>query len=934
MREQSAVRSSLKIESDSKTGLNSSLLRARVVQINGSIGPKMNNHQTDFSGDNIAPFLKDIANECLVAMESVAEAAKARAALGNVDLGTAMGAANILNDAGGADRSLQHAQEQERKGAYQLSGEPLIARVRTRSERGAEKTYYFTRNFTLTVPGLTLTSYNSGAPVGRLASLEVGDDFQLPSGQWVEVIEKGTYKPILSGGIWDGIDNTIAHESFEQISVRSLRAVCRDDLLGSTALHDFMADFDEIPGWTPGPKRAALSGLGLRDQSVMNKVQDEIFRLPINRQVMLEGPPGTGKTTTLIKRLSQKLVLNAEREEDYLAITSNSLGGTHQTSWIMFSPTELLEHYLREAFARDNIPASQQRIQTWSNFRNDLATRVLGLLRSGKRASGFLRDDLARHLSAHALENQPDLHATFDKMQRDLYRAELDTALKTLADSGEADLRDIAVQLQRRLSEGHRQTLLSIFVAVDSLSQDLRNWIAGTRTALTEKVDRRIELMFRQMDDARKAELRQIISRLNAANSDVDEDEDEMLGTDAPPQSTRDQLLRILRGAIRAMAVATWTKRAVSRNSKYKLLVDWLGESAVPAADLALMGRQHALISAVGMVTLTTRNYFTRLPQRYRAFRKDAPAPWFLPDATEASKISPEELDLLVAIHLEGASELLASPRVRGSLTQGNLQVIAPMLDQFRNQVLVDEATDFSPLQLRAMSSLATPGIRSFFACGDFNQRLTRHGVSQRAALEWAVPGIEFRQVEIAYRQSEELRNFANHIVELSGGDLLETTLEGPRKAEGYAPVVHVSTEGSVGQSLWIARRIAEIEGIHNNLPSVAVFVPSERLVELVAEELRDALAETNIDVMPCPRGQVLGQERHVRVFAVEHIKGLEFEAAFFHSLQELAQDTPDLLDKFLYVGATRAATFLGLSCADRLPKLLETATQGLGQTW
>ncbi|MBD1204843.1 MAG: DNA helicase UvrD, partial [Rhodobacteraceae bacterium] len=206
--------------------------------------------------------------------------------------------------------------------------------------------------------------------------------------------------------------------------------------------------------------------------------------------------------------------------------------------------------------------------------------------------------------------------------------------------------------------------------------------------------------------------------------------------------------------------------------------------------------------------------------------------------------------------------------------------------------------------------------------------------VSRRDAFEWAVRGLEFHRVEIAYRQSKELRTFANQIVQLSGGDLFETTIEGPRVAEGYAPVVHVSKSGSEGQSLWIASRIVEIDTIHTELPSIAVFVPREDLVVPVAGELQQALQDTNIEVMPCLGGQVLGLDRHVRVFAVEHIKGLEFEAAFFHSLNDLAVNEPDLFDKYLYVGATRAATFLGLSCDGRLPGLLEQATQGMADRW
>jgi hypothetical protein len=82
-----------------------------------------------------------------------------------------------------------------------------------------------------------------------------------------------------------------------------------------------------------------------------------------------------------------------------------------------------------------------------------------------------------------------------------------------------------------------------------------------------------------------------------------------------------------------------------------------------------------------------------------------------------------------------------------------------------------------------------------------------------------------------------------------------------------------------------------------------------------VASEVADALQGANIDVMASPSGYVLGRDEQVRVFGSQHIKGVEFKAASFHSLQDLARDAPGLVGKYLYVGATRAATFLGLAC-------------------
>ncbi|PDS63111.1 hypothetical protein CO653_24945 [Rhizobium anhuiense] len=120
--------------------------------------------------------------------------------------------------------------------------------------------------------------------------------------------------------------------------------------------------------------------------------------------------------------------------------------------------------------------------------------------------------------------------------------------------------------------------------------------------------------------------------------------------------------------------------------------------------------------------------------------------------------------------------------------------------------------------------------------------------------------------------------------------------------------------------SRWLADRIIEIEEAVRGLPSIAVLVNSEADVRPIADALGEALLDNNIRVIPCPDGQARGREGAVRVFNVEHIKGLEFEAVFFVGVDTLAANLPDLFDKYLYVGATRAASYLGLTCAQFLP--------------
>lgn len=79
------------------------------------------------------------------------------------------------------------------------------------------------------------------------------------------------------------------------------------------------------------------------------------------------------------------------------------------------------------------------------------------------------------------------------------------------------------------------------------------------------------------------------------------------------------------------------------------------------------------------------------------------------------------------------------------------------------------------------------------------------------------------------------------------------------------------------------------------------------------------------MNVVPCYEGQFAGQNNDSRVFDVPHIKGLEFETVFFVGVDELARQHPDLFDKYLHVGPTRAATSLGLTChGPALPEKLE----------
>jgi DNA helicase IV len=135
--------------------------------------------------------------------------------------------------------------------------------------------------------------------------------------------------------------------------------------------------------------------------------------------------------------------------------------------------------------------------------------------------------------------------------------------------------------------------------------------------------------------------------------------------------------------------------------------------------------------------------------------------------------------------------------------------------------------------------------------------------------------------------------------------------------------------------ALWLTDRIDEIERMTGRFPSIAVLVNSEAEVEPVATALDDALIDLNIRCEACKDGQSRGKDNNVRVFDVQHIKGLEFEAVFFVGVDVLAENKPDLFDKFLYVGATRAATYLGITTVEHVvPAILAPLLSDFGHTF
>jgi superfamily I DNA and RNA helicase len=233
------------------------------------------------------------------------------------------------------------------------------------------------------------------------------------------------------------------------------------------------------------------------------------------------------------------------------------------------------------------------------------------------------------------------------------------------------------------------------------------------------------------------------------------------------------------------------------------------------------------------------------------------------------------------------------------------------------------------------MMAICDPIADSFFACGDFNQRITTWGTRTLDEMRWAIPSPTVKEINISYRHSEELNELAHRIALVSNPSAVKTMLPEDVINRGFKPVAAYDLSQNGATAQWLTARIGEIERLTGTMPSIAVLVNDEDQVAPLAKALDAELTNRSLRAVACLQGQTVGQDNDVRVFDVRHIKGLEFEAVFFVGVDELSRRLPDLFDKYLYVGATRAATFLGLTTqGPALPEAIRSLGDQFQERW
>lgn len=676
----------------------------------------------------------------------------------------------------------------------------------------------------------------------------------------------------------------------------------------------------------------------LRVQHILDPIQEGAKRDHIfdDHFVVIEGGPGTGKTTTLIQRIK---FLTARTIEEYFIdqgrpFTDEMRALLFQSGapWLFISPSRLLKDYLKQAMSAENLSRLEENVEDWPTLKNKLLRKynVYGerkLLQPMKINMAAYRPYLFQRELRHYRRMERAFTEFF--LLGVWRRADALATVKWKSDRFQKTADQICTLIaQRRERFGGESTLLLFH----QLRMRYEEFGRTCRTDGKAALDARIEAMMGVLD--RDPGRGQQIEEMFEATA---------VEKNAKPLSDRihEQLGELLKKTAReALGMPVkWTERESALVSLLPELRDWSG------------AKVDVVVFLYGFVPLTAgirSNVLDALLPAYRKFRTT--------EAFRAAirKRSLDMLDLLISkgnkeLHPEEEAFLLgyinrmvrryrrvlpaefeAKPRNdRHAFQNGYLDAIRPV-------IAVDEAADFSVIDLDCMASLRHPLLSSMTLCGDLMQRTTAEGLTSWDELNSALSRrvaktgdfVEVYPLAKSYRQSDTILTIAKRIYRHQLGK--EAPYVAHQHKSPFEPSPRLIAAADVSSRIEaVAETVAGITEDYASgiVPTIAVFVPAESDVQTVAQALReeDAIQRCGIPIEACTNGRVIGDTSAVRVFSVEFIKGLEFEAVIFHDFDRLSDHHPaDIVSRLLYVGLSRAAYHLYLTTAAGLPPKLD----------
>ena len=674
----------------------------------------------------------------------------------------------------------------------------------------------------------------------------------------------------------------------------------------------------------------------LRNNPVLDKHQNDAKFSNIYNGIaeVINGGPGTGKTTTMIQRL--KLLIDSDDLKDYrinhedCKLTDREISlASGDDKWIYFSPNQLLKKYLENNMVYEGLGRAPIQTKVWKDF-----------LRIAVRDSYHLAgEDCPFDFPKHRYEDVPlyvdghfDIITGFIEYFITLTKEKFQKIAKVDTSKYEWKiLGSIITKECSKINEVHSLSdLLRFLIHMETVDSNII--IDGKRLSSGSNILRlyndHIQLLSDQClvkikkDEETYSKVEKFINdSLKAKKAEDENDEDDELSD--MEQNYGDVTLVLnqrLKSLLKALALKS-IDSSVKIQGNAKILYDLI-QSYIDNEKLKAQSSNAFFVKYVyPAVNGSLNTIFSSVPRIYKSFRKNLTedlSSHFNPDILqyilETSKnraLCPQEQALLVGFINRICRDFY---KVRKSDFEGsNHKYVLAYKELCRPVIGVDEATDYSIVDFFGIRSFGHYEIESFTICGDSMQMMREDGIKDWTVLNHPLifDKLEIKGLNISYRQSKELMELAGKIYQAELGR--PAPYECYLKNEDTPKPLWLESDDIDEKAEWITQRVLEINTKYGQMPTIAIFTKDKMTCEHLKEALDDCddLTKAGIQVKVCSEESLAGN-KILRIFPIDEVKGMEFESVFFYDIDDI--ESTRLVNKYLYVGISRAAFYLAVT--------------------
>lgn len=716
----------------------------------------------------------------------------------------------------------------------------------------------------------------------------------------------------------------------------------------------------------------------LRSQHLLDPCQEDAKRSHIydGIPIVIEGGPGTGKTTTMIQRLKfmlsrEALDTTSEDADGYEnSLTSEQLNYLTDPSnvnsrWLFFSPTELLLHYLQNNMREEGLNADDKNTRIIPPFRK-MIMREYTLFDPSK--DGPFKD-YKPSVGEKTLIIAPI--KVIDEFEKFCIEYSTRTITQRVAmQTSQYEWHQAALRIKglcaRFKNIADIETLMRLFNSlrdneknnVKVIEDDLKTLLKSEGIKVQQAVLKNGEMASAThllFDKWRKERIQALEDEDEL--SDVDEEEEEEMAIFSK-QEFEAQFFSQIKQLLKQLALRKIDSKIKLSKRNQELIAIIEGAISEEIALNAIGEKAWFVRNFASLCRGIESNFIKNIPLMYKAFRKSilttrekegvkAESGLVLKDSglynddlldkivkKDSNKhLHPDEQNLIIGF----INNMLFNINKKSKLRFQALKhkYAKAYIENVKPVIGIDEATDYTLLEYYFMVSFRHYDFSSITLCGDIMQGLNSNGIQHWKDLrEHILPKLEVKTLDVSYRQLPTLLDMAREMYKDDQQIYPSYHSDKEKSSDEPKPLLLISDDEDE-KAEWISLRIREIVESYENLPSIAIFVSDEVNISDFIERITDLDLLNSIDIVDCSGNKTLQNKEMIRVFRLSEVKGMEFEAVFFYDIDKaIIGHSAELMRRFLYVGVSRATSHLAATmCSadgeEGIIKYFDTESEG-----